>query len=66
VENFVTRKLEKEPDRIKVLGSEDKVPAKSISSPSDGSRWNNPDVELGPLIRLAVFRVFRLCAIPTC
>lgn len=66
VEGFVTRKSEREPERIKVLGSEDKVPAKSSSFPSDAPRWNNLDVGLGPLIRLAVFPVFRLCVILTC
>jgi hypothetical protein len=61
VESFVTRKSQKEPERIKVLGSEDKVPAKSSSSPSDASRWDNLNAGLGPLIRLAAFRVFSLC-----
>jgi hypothetical protein len=51
VENFVTRKLEKEPDRIKVLGSENKVPAKSSPSTSDASRMKKHDLGLGPHVR---------------
>lgn len=60
VEGYVTRKSEKEPERIKVLGSEDKVPAKSSPSTSDASLVKNHAEGLDPHVKLAVFRVIRL------